>query len=555
MKNIESGLSKFSSFKIVLFYAIVSTFYIYTSDYFLQIFTSDIGLLSQLQTYKGFGFILITSVLLYVLVKKNIDVTTSYYRQIIDVQAASDKQIITSQKEYMTLFDNSPLPMWLFDPNTLQFLLVNEAACRIYQYSHEEFLSMTLRDIRPQEDIPLMEQTLIESSKKAKNSIPNVLRHKKRDGEIMQVKIDVVFVDYKGRKTRLATVSDVTSEIEVQNNLLETNSRLQRASEIAGLGYWTNDLVKSEIHWSDELYKIFELDPKTFTLDLNNIKECFHPDERFAFTPEFYSSMENKTINESERRITTGTGEIKWISERLYLTRNEYGVPVRIEGIVLDVTRRKLYEQGIRESNERFKMLAKATVEAIVDWDIKNKEVIWGEGFHTILGYDLREPDLFLWSKNIHPDDKKKVLEDLIRAIKNPLRQYFNAEFRFLKANGDIAYIQQRGVFIRDERGKAIRALGAMIDLTEALTKMRKIELQDKALKEIAWTQSHVVRAPLANLMGLVGLIKNEVNTGVNNDVLLGHITDSAEKLDRVIRDIVIKAGVDENHQSVFPLI
>jgi PAS domain S-box-containing protein len=200
-------------------------------------------------------------------------------------------------------------------------------------------------------------------------------------------------------------------------------------------------------------------------------------------------------------------------------------------------------------------MSAKATVEAIIDWVITNNEVIWGEGFHTLLGFDLKEKNFRLWSDNIHADDRKKVLGDLRKTLLDATKHQFNAEFRFVKADGDIAYVQHRGVFIRDANGKATRALGAMIDLTESLNKIRRIVLQEKALKEIAWTQSHIVRAPLANLMGLVGLIKNNVTTGISDELLLGYISDSAEKLDGVIRDVVIKATeVDDNHNVRAPV-
>jgi len=541
MKHTAHSLSKFSSLKIVLCYAVVSAVYIYASDYFLRLFTREVEFLSTLQTYKGLGFILITSLLLYILVKRNLNITSSYFQKIIDVQETADKQIASSREEYMLLFDNSPLPMWLFDPATLQFLLVNETACSVYGFSREEFLSMTLRDIRSPEDLSSMEKAFSLSSQSARFTFPDVIRHKKKCGEIMQVKIKVVFVNFEGKKVRLASVVDVTAEMNIQNKLIETNSRLQLASEIAGLGYWTNDLVNSKIQWSDEIYQIFELDPKTFELTLNNIKERFHPEDQLHFDQDLSETFENGTIKESERRIISNSGKIKWVLERQYVTKDINESPVSIHGIVLDITKRKLNEQQIRESNERFKMLAKATVEAIIDWDILNNEVTWGDGFHTLLGYDLSKSNSRLWSNNIHPDDREKILKDLNTTIADPTKQYFNAEFRFLKANGDIVFVQHKGIFIRDGKGKATRALGAMIDLTEVLEKMRKIEWQEKTLKDIAWIQSHVVRAPLANLMGLIGLIKNKVNKGVSDEELLEYISDSAKKLDNIIHDIVRK--------------
>lgn len=550
MRYTVESLSKFPALKIVLVYAVISGVYIYTSDYIVQIFTSDVNLLSSIQTYKGLGFIFVTSLLLYVLVKRNIDITSSYYKRIIDLQESADKSLLQSKEEYMSLFNHSPIPMWLFDTETLQFLLVNDAACEAYGFSREEFLTMTLRDIRPQEDVSALAGIVSDSLNESRHTFADVFKHKRKNGEIIEVKIKVSFVVFEGRKVRVASITDVSAEMRTQSKLIEINSRLQMASEIAGLGYWTNDLIDRKIMWSEEIYKIFDVNPETFVLNLSNIKQRFHPEDQLNFDSQIFGGFESETIKEYERRIITNSGKVKWILERQYLTKDTAGMPIRIDGIVLDITNRKLHEQSIKESNERFKLLTKATVEAIIDWDIPNNEVIWGEGFQTMLGYDLREKNVYLWAKNIHVDDRRKVLYDLNKAMLDPTKQYFNAEFRFLKANGEVTFVQHKGVFLRDENGKAIRALGAMIDLTEALTAVRKIELQDRALKEIAWAQSHIVRAPLANLMGLVGLLKGKVHTGLSDEILLTHISDSAEKLDVVIREIVSKATIPENHHS-----
>lgn len=542
MNPIGVRLSKFSSFRIVLFYAIFSGIYIYTSDYLLESISSDGIWLTKLQTYKGLGFILITSILLYILVKRNIDVTSSYYKQIIEVKQANEIQIQNSQNEYMSLFNHSPIPMWIFDRDTLDILHVNESACSIYGYTEDEYKTMNLRDIRPIEDIPVLEKHISESYESEKLIIPTVVRHQKKNGEIMYVKVKNALVTYENRTVRLASAIDFSSEMNTQNALMETNAKLQLASEIANLGYWTNDFIKNEIQWSDELYRIFELNPETFELNLENITSRFHPEDQLNFKQDLFSFFEKNSIYESEHRIITNEGKIKWILERQYLIKDLQGNPIKLEGIALDITKRKLHEQEIEESNKRFKILAKATVEAIIDWDIQNKKVIWGEGFQTMLGYDINHTDNRLWAKNIHPDDKQRVLSELNETILNPEKSHFNADFRFLKASKEVTHVQLRGIFIRNEQGKATRALGAMIDLTEALEKMRKIELQNKALREIAWTQSHIVRAPLANIIGLIGLLKNK-QLKEEDSKILTFISDSAEKLDQIIHEIVQKSS------------
>lgn len=132
------------------------------------------------------------------------------------------------------------------------------------------------------------------------------------------------------------------------------------------------------------------------------------------------------------------------------------------------------------------------------------------------------------------------------KAIKNNQKEFFNAEYRFIKANGDIAYIQHKGIFIRNEKGDVTRIIGAMVDLTESLEKMNTIEQQNKTLKDISWTQSHVVRAPLANLLGLINLLKDNKKMGYTDDRLIDYIGESATKLDHIIHEIVKKSSLKD---------
>ena len=330
--------------------------------------------------------------------------------------------------------------------------------------------------------------------------------------------------------------------MEYQKQLMEVNSKLRAASEIANLGYWTLNLVSLEVQWSKEVYDIFEVDPQKFIPTLQSITAYFHADDQFEFDEKMFASFEEHIVRESERRIICVSGKTKWLLERQYLTKDTQGVPIKLEGIVLDITKRKLHEQEVWESNERFKILAKATMEAVMDWDVKNNTVIWGEGFKTIFGFD-QNLDKNFWTKNIHPDDKRKVLCDLLGAMKDSATDYFNAEFRFFKASGAIVYVRHNGIFIRDTEGKVIRAIGAMIDLTETLERIERIELQDKILKEIAYTQSHVIRAPLANLLGFLKLYKDNKRDGLFDDEYINYITHSAEKLDSIIHEIVNKSS------------
>lgn len=533
--------NRLASFKIVLVYAAVSGIYIYTSDFFLNKIVHNPEVLSKIQTYKGLAFILITAVLLFFLIKKHLQTTASYYQELNTVRDLSNIQLTQSRTEYMYLFNHSPLPKWLFDSKTLQFILVNQAACSIYGYSEKEYKTMVLESMLPESDIEAMYQILQVKNPTTAIEIPDIIRLQKKNGEIVLVKVKANQIVFENRKVWAASAVDVTTEIEYQTKLEESNRRLQLASEIANIGYWENDLVANKIHWSPNLFNIFELDPTT-PLSLELIRNLFHPEDQIYFDTERFLHLENRTINESERRIITPEGKIKWLLERQYLIRDDQGNPLRMEGIAMDITRRKIHEQEINDSNERFLILAKATVEAIIDWDLIHDTIFYGEGFQTQLGYDLSEKNPDLWSSNIHPEDREWVLKELNLTIKDPKQTGFNAEFRFLKADKTVAYMQLRGIFIRNEKGRVTRAIGAMIDLTETLERLREIEIQNKTLREIAWTQSHLVRAPLANIIGLVNLLQ-EKHPHIPPDTLIKYLAVSARELDNIVRDIVNKTA------------
>lgn len=546
MEKIITFLKRFSSFKIVLIYAVVSAVYIFTSDYFLELFIHDFVVISKLQTVKGLIFIILTSLLIHELMRRNISKITEYYQQIIDIKQQTEEQSKQSRQEYIALFNHSPLPMWIFDLETLRFLNVNEAACEHYGYSFDEFMTMNIKDIRPETEIPQMEAILTTAIQNADSSFLGLMKHRKKNGEIIQVKLKTSQVNFEGRFGILVTAVDITQEINTQNKLLATNSRLEQACEIATMGYWTNDLTNSEIIWSDEIYKLFELDPKTFELTLDNIRDRFHPDDQSKFDEELHKVFESDAVVEGEHKIITGTGKIKWILERIHLVRDQNHNPIKLEGIVLDITKKKQSEQEIIQSNERFKILAKATLEAVIDWDLENDFIFYGEGFNNMFGYTTFNADTDLWKKNIHADDSKRVMKDLNKAIKDPKKEFFNSEYRFVKFNGNIAYIQHKGIFVRNDKGEVIRIIGAMVDLTESLEKMNTIEQQNKTLKDISWTQSHVVRAPLANLLGLINLLKDNKKMGYTDDRLIDYIGESATKLDHIIHEIVKKSSRED---------
>jgi PAS domain S-box-containing protein len=146
-----------------------------------------------------------------------------------------------------------------------------------------------------------------------------------------------------------------------------------------------------------------------------------------------------------------------------------------------DITELKKAEESLKISNERFDYSSKATSDALWDWDLLTDEIYVGEAYTNLFGYQFENNIIAanLCETFVHPDDLKAYNEDVEEAIDSGL-SYFSEEYRYLKSDGNYAYVNDRAIIIRNEKGKAIRIIGAMQDITQ------KKKLENKLLQSEA---------------------------------------------------------------------
>jgi two-component system cell cycle sensor histidine kinase/response regulator CckA len=147
-------------------------------------------------------------------------------------RAAGTIHTARTAERYQMLFESSPLPMWVYDAETLQFLDVNDAAIRHYGYTREEFLAMTLREIRPPEDVPAM---LVDVAARGGPGDPNprVWRHRRKDGSLIDVEITAGKIELDGRKAALVLAHDVSDRKQLERRLADAE-KMEAIGRLAG---------------------------------------------------------------------------------------------------------------------------------------------------------------------------------------------------------------------------------------------------------------------------------------------------------------------------------
>jgi two-component system, cell cycle sensor histidine kinase and response regulator CckA len=137
-----------------------------------------------------------------------------------------------SEERYRMLFEASPLPMWVYDAETLQFLAVNDAAIRHYGYMRQEFLGMTIKDIRPPEDVEAVLASLRAAGGPG-SPMPGTWRHRTRDGTIIDVEITAGRITFEGRRAALVLAYDVTERLQLEERLSQSE-KMEAIGRLAG---------------------------------------------------------------------------------------------------------------------------------------------------------------------------------------------------------------------------------------------------------------------------------------------------------------------------------
>ncbi|MFH2218267.1 MAG: sigma 54-interacting transcriptional regulator [Pseudomonadota bacterium] len=148
---------------------------------------------------------------------------------------------------------------------------------------------------------------------------------------------------YEELEQKVSTLEQEIARLKgFQEAVCKSESRLKEAEQLACLGHWELDLLTNTLHWSDEIYRIFDLDPREFGATYEAFLDTIHPDDRNMVDNAFTNSVKNRTGYDIVHRLLLGNGTIKYVHEKCRTTYDEKGKPVRSIGTVQDITKRKL---------------------------------------------------------------------------------------------------------------------------------------------------------------------------------------------------------------------
>jgi len=289
---------------------------------------------------------------------------------------------------------------------------------------------------------------------------------------------------------------------------------LQRiACRAARLGGWTIDLPQRTLTWSDENCAIHEV-PAGYRPTLEEGIQLFPPEHRAEVIRKVEACARDGTPYEFELPKYTAKGRLIWVHSFGEAVRDESGRIVRIQGAFQDITEQKQAEESLRQSEERFRLLSRASQDVIRDWNIATQRVWWSELFASLFGTPPTEADATIsaWLSRVHPEDRRTVNDEIAAALERGAESWA-VQYRLRRHDGSWAHVQERGYVIRDEHGTAMRTLASMRDVTEKLALEAQLRESQRleSIGKLTGGIAHDFNNLLTVILGSAGLLAKEL--------------------------------------------
>jgi PAS domain S-box-containing protein len=413
--------------------------------------------------------------------------------------------------------------MWVYDLETLRFLAVNDTAIADYGYSREEFLSMTIRGIRPPEDWNLLEVNVSRSQGLLQRS--GDWRHQLKSGETIVVEIWSNVIDFDGRTARLVIAHNITEQRALEHRLQESEQRFRTVAQVTTDVIWDWSAKEDRTWYSDGLEKMFGYSLSDGEHDSSFWLRHIHPEDMDRVFKSTSDAITRKlTCWVLNYRFLKKDGSVAQVEDNAHLIYGPDGDLVRLVGGMTDVSARKADEARLAQQAA---LLDKAQ-DAIVVHDVDNRIVYWNHSAERIYG----------WSKN-------EALGHSIAELLSPEREQFaeaaavalsrgewSGRIAFGRKDGTRITVEGSWTLVEDENGNPQSILAIASDVTSRLALEEQLRQSQRleAIGKLTGGVAHDFNNLLTIIVGNSELLVEQLAEGDPRRVLAEMTMSAAQR-------------------------
>jgi PAS domain S-box-containing protein len=293
---------------------------------------------------------------------------------------------------------------------------------------------------------------------------------------------------------------------EAEARLRESDERLRLAMEAADAGMWDWDVATGAVTWSPGCYPIFGLDEGDFAGTTAAFDRLVHPDDRDRVWRSVRTAVAQQTRYEADFRVVRPDGRPCWV---MNVGRAIYddGGPVRMLGMVADITARKMAEQAAREGDDRLRYVMRASGVGTWSIDLASGTMECSAECRQIFGVAEGEPFTTLDEglARMHPDDRDLQAAAMLEAVGQ--RREYEAEYRAVWPNGDTRWVLARGQGVSDDERTPWRIMGITLDITDRKAAEQVARDASRQKDEFLAVVAHELRGPLSPVRTAAALL------------------------------------------------
>ncbi len=407
----------------------------------------------------------------------------------------AEQLLLDSEEKYRFLFFSNPQPMWVFDQETLQILEVNDVAVQKYGYSRDEFLSMTIRDIRPAEEIPTMLERVNRMMRDSGiSSNEHIWRHKKKNGEIIFVEIKSHSILFNGRKGFLISVNDITRLIEAEKSLAISNERFKLASQATSDAIWDVDFVSNTLHWGEGYERLFGYKLDNRQLNADTWLGHIHADDYEEVRSSYEKALEdpNKFKWLHEYRYIRSDRSIAYVRDRGIIIRNDKGIATRMIGALQDITESKKYEENLFRERNLLRTIIDTIPDRIFVKDKNFRHLINNRAMVTILGASSESETLGKTMVDYYGPDAQGYLDKYDRKVIEEGTIIEIKEDKVQMPDGKVYWINTTLVPLI-HNGEIIGLVGTSKDITDRKEIEESLRHSNEVFQMVSWATNDAI--------------------------------------------------------------
>jgi len=391
-------------------------------------------------------------------------------------------------------FRSSPVALVIGRMRDQRIVEVNEAFSSLLGWSREEAVDCSMTELAA---FDAAQAAALRKTLDEERSIRDMeLALRARNGEVLDVTASMETIEFQGAPHVVATLVDITGRKRAAAALTQMSADLGRAQSISHIGSWEYTVADGSIKWSDELYRIFGLQPQSVILTYDRVLGMIHPDDRVrhdAYLAQLTAARPGDVIAPFEYRVQRVAGQIAHVLVKVEIRFDEQGKSMRCFGTVQDITERKRAEEALRESE--------ATFAAAFEYAPIGKAIVAPDGrflrvnraLCEIVGYTESELLAATFQDITHADDLDLDLAYVQKMLSHEIKTY-QMEKRYLHRCGGVVWVLLSVSMVNDEQGSPAFFVSQMQDITGRRKAEQRIQQLNRLYAMLSGINEIIVR-------------------------------------------------------------